>query len=147
MQRASTRSGRISFVAIAGVLSLALVALLLFSNGQSPRSAAAEFMSALASGDVDKLTELSIVQTKGKDEIHNEWADAVKYGRSYIFAWNIVNVRQEKDSATVALEVIQNPQSGAAYPEKRELQLVRAGGGWKVDVTQISREVFPYLPQ
>ncbi len=147
MVRASRQSGRISFLAIAGLLSVMLVGVLFAFNGTSPRTAAAEFMSALAKGDVDKLTDLSIVHDKGRDEIRKEWSDAIKYSRSYFFLWQIVAVSQEKDAATVRLDVTVNPISPSAYPEHKELSLQRVGSTWKVDVPLITRDMYPYLPQ
>jgi hypothetical protein len=134
-------------VTIGGICSIAFVVMLFVFTGQSPRGAAAEFMSALAQGDIKKLTDLSVVHNDGKDEISRKWTLAMNYGRNYIFTWNITAVTQEGDAATVRLERIENPLSPSAAPEKFELLLVKANGGWKVDVPQINRSMFPYLPQ
>jgi hypothetical protein len=147
MHRPTKRSGRISFVALGGIVSLALVALLLFSTGQSPRSAAAMFMTALAQGDVDKLTDLSVINNKPKDVIHKEWEETVKYSRGYFFHWAIKSMSQSGDTATVRVDRIEHLESPGSYEEKFELQLVKTKDGWKVDVPQIARPMFPYLPQ
>lgn len=148
MHPASKRSGRISLVAIAGIVSVAMVAVLFLFSGQSPRGAAAEFLSALSSGDVNKLTELSSVGSKSKEEIHKEWEESIKYGRTYLFLWDITGFQQDKDNtAIVRIDVTENPGSPASYPQHKELQLIKVDGVWKVDVPQISRDAFPYLPQ
>ena len=49
--------------------------------------------------------------------------------------------------ATVRVEITKNPQVQSSYPEPKPLTLVKRDGAWKVDVTQITREMFPYLPQ
>jgi hypothetical protein len=147
MHRPSKRSGRISFVALGGIFSLALVAILLLSSGQSPRSAAAMFMTALAQGNVDKLTDLSIIHDKPKEAIHKEWEETVKYSRGYYFYWSIEAYTQSGDSATVRVDRTEHLESQAPYPEHFELQLVKTKDGWKVDVPQIARPMFPFLPQ
>jgi hypothetical protein len=147
MHRVSRRSGRISFVLLAGICSVALIAFLFFFTGQSPRGVAGEFMTALAKGDVDKLTELSLVETRPKEEIHKEWERSIQYGRNYLFFWSITGLKQDADGATVRLDITKNPLSPSAYPEHYELQMVKTKEGWKVDVPQIARDMFPYLPQ
>jgi len=148
MRRASRQSGRISIVAIAGIVSVLLVATLIFFNGESPRTAAADFMSALAKGDVDALTALSVVHKKSPDEVRKEWADAIKYGRTYIFFWQITGVSEEKsDSATVSIDLTADPFNPASYAEHKELTMVKVNGAWKVDVPEITRDMFPYMPQ
>src|SRR5690349_21210580 len=109
MLRASRRSGRISFVTIGGICSIAFVVLLFVFTGQSPRGAASEFMSDLALGDVKGLTNLSVVHNDSKEEIERKWKLAMDYGRNYIFTWSITAVNQEGDTATVKLERIENP--------------------------------------
>jgi len=125
-----------------------LVVFLIFFNGESARSAAAEFMSALSKGDVNTLTELSTVHKKSPDEIRQEWREAMTYGRSYLFYWEITGVTNEKsDSATVRIDLTANPLSPASYPEHKELSMVKVDGKWKVDVPEITRDMFPYMPQ
>ncbi len=133
---------------LAGIVSIALVGVLFLFSGQSPRSTAADFMSALAKGDVDKLTELSSVNGKPKDEVRKEWDESIRYGRTYLFGWDITGFQQNKDgTAIVRIDVTENPGSPMSYPAHKELQLVKVDGNWKVDVPQISRDAFPYLPQ
>jgi hypothetical protein len=146
MHTASRRSGRISFVAIAAVLAVAMLAFLFFSAGGSPRTTAIAFMSSLAEGDVAKLTDLSLVRDRSKEEIHKQWEDAVKYGKSYRFAWEIGPIRTDGDSATARIDVYKSP-SADAYADKYELILKKVNGSWKVDVAQIARDMFPYLPR
>ena len=146
MHRPSKRSGRISFVTLAGVLCLMLVAVLFLFSGQSPRSAAGSFMSALAKGDVNALTELSVIHDKPKEQVRKEWEETMKNARGYFFAWNIVSYVQTGDTATVRLNRIEHPEASTSYEEHYELMLVRKKDGWKVDVPQIARTMFPYLP-
>ncbi|HVT12352.1 MAG TPA: hypothetical protein VHE55_08795 [Fimbriimonadaceae bacterium] len=133
---------------LAGLVSIALVGVLFLFSGQSPRTVAADFLSALAKGDVAKLTELSSVNGKPKDEIRKEWEECIKYGRTYLFGWDITGFQQNKDgTAIVRIDVTENPGSPMSYPAHKELQMVKVDGSWKVDVPQISRDAFPYLPQ
>ena len=148
MHRTSTRSGRISFVVLAGILSIAMVAALFLFNGQSPKTTAAEFMSALAKGDADKLADLSYIQGKSREQIKKEWQDTIKWSKAYLFRWDISTVTQRgDDSAAVRVEIWSNPLSPQSYSEPKPLTLIKENGAWKVDVTQITRDAFPYLPQ
>lgn len=147
MLAASRRSGRISFVLLAGICSLALLGFLLLSGGKSPRGAAGEFMTALARGDVDKLTELSSIQNKDKEQIRKDWEQSLHYGKNYLFFWTIDAMSQSGDTATAKLGVTKNPLSPSAYADHYELQLKKEGSDWKVDVTQMSRDMYPYLPR
>jgi hypothetical protein len=147
MHRPSLQSGRISFVALAGVLCVGMVALLFAFSGQTPRSAASEFMSALAKGDVDKLAENSIIQNKPKEEVKKEWHETMKNARNYFFLWEITAVTQSGDTATVRLNRTEHPDNPDSYAEHFELEMVKTKDGWKVDVPQIARTMFPFLPQ
>ena len=147
MQRASTRSGRISLVLLASIVSVGLVALLVFFSGPSPKTAAAEFMSALAKGDVNKLTELSTVHDKSKEEIRKEWELAVKYAPTYVFLWEISNVQRQGDTATVRVDLTAALYGTSPYAQPKPLQLQKVNGVWKVDVAEATRDMYPYLPQ
>ncbi|MFI5385301.1 MAG: hypothetical protein ACHQ50_04185, partial [Fimbriimonadales bacterium] len=128
--------------------SVVLVAVLFLTGGPTPRAAAAEFMSALTKGDVDKLTELSYVQNRTKDQIHQEWAEAVKYSQSYIFFWDISSTQQTgATSAVVHVNLTPDPSSESAYVQPKPLQLVKVDGAWKVEVAEITRDMYPYLPR
>jgi hypothetical protein len=146
MHTASKRSGRISFVSIAAVFAVALLAFLFFSAGASPRTAAIDFMSSLAKGDVEKLTDLSLIQDRNKDQIHAQWQEAMKYGKNYRFVWQIGAIKTDGDTATARIDVTKSPSPEAAT-DKYELILKKVDGAWKVDVAQITRDMFPYLPQ
>jgi hypothetical protein len=146
MHTASKRSGRISFVAVAAVFAVGLLILLFFSAGASPRTAAVEFMSALAQGDPDKLTDLTLIQDRTKEDIHKQWQDALKYGKHYRFYWEIGAIKTDGDTATARIDVTKTPTADS-YADKYELILKKVNGAWKVDVAQIARDMFPYLPQ
>jgi hypothetical protein len=147
MQRPSIRSGRISLVLLASLLSVALIVVLVVVSGPSPRTAAEQFMSALAKGDVDRLTELSIVHDKSKNEIHKEWELAVKYGQTYTFSWEVGSVQQQGDTASVRVDVTPTIFGTAPYAQPKPLQLQKVNGVWKVDVAEATRDMYPYLPQ
>ena len=123
-----------------------MLAFLFLSAGSSPRTTAIEFMSALAQGDPDKLTDLSLVQDRTKDQIHKQWEEAMRYGKYYRFYWEIGATRSEGDTATTRIDVTKTPGPDAA-PDKYELILKKVDGSWKVDVAQIARDMFPYMPQ
>lgn len=133
---------------LAGILSCALIAALFLFNGQSPRSIAGDFMSALCKGDADTVAGLSYVPGKSKEQLRKEWADAMGDGKAYLFSWDIQGVDlATNDSAVVNLKITTNPNDPEQEPEARPLTLIKDKGAWKVDLSQLSREAFPYLPR
>src|SRR5688572_24259212 len=96
MRRASKQSGRVSFILVAGVCSLALILVLFLYKDRSPRTVAAEFLSALATANVDELANLSVIHDKSKEEVKKEWAQTMKYSRSFMFYWTLGAVREDK---------------------------------------------------
>ena len=132
---------------LAAVLSAALVLVLFLFNTQSPSSAAAEFMSALAKQDIDQLTELSTLHDESPDQIREAWKKTFDLSKHYLFVWEITSTDVSGDSASVKLTVLRNAARQMAYQENYALVLVRTDGKWKVDVTQIPRAMFPNLPR
>jgi hypothetical protein len=147
MIRSQRRAGRVSLVAVAGIACLLMVAALFLLSGQSPGGAAGQFLTALAKGDVDKLADNSVLGGKDHDQLKAAWQETLKYARDYTFRWDITNVRQDSDGAVVRIDFTRNPYSSMSYPEHYELQMVQVGGKWKVDVSQIPRDMFPFVPQ
>jgi hypothetical protein len=123
-----------------------MLAFLFLSAGSSPRTAALEFMSALAEGNAEKLADLSLVQDRPKADLRKQWDDAVRYGKHYRFAWEVGAIRTDGDTATVRIDVYKTATEDA-YADKYELILKKVNGSWKVDPTQIARDMFPYLPR
>jgi hypothetical protein len=147
MLRLSRRSGRISFVTLAGVASALLIGLLFVLSGQSPAGAAGQFMSALATGNPKKLAEYSIVGDKSPADVQKAWEQTVDYARNFRFRWEITGVSQDGEKAVVKLDYTKTPDAPQAYAEHYELELHKVGGKWKVDVPQIARDMYPYLPR
>jgi hypothetical protein len=146
MHLASKRSGRISFVVLAAILCVGFVCVLIFASGKSARGAAGEFMTALSNGDPEKLANLSMMGEKSKDEMKKAWQDSITYSRSFLFHWDITSAKDDGKAGVAVVQMTKNPLTQNAYPEKYELQLVKVGDDWKVDVTQIPRDMFPFLP-
>lgn len=146
---ASKRSGKVSFILLAGICSVALVLTLFLYSDKSPRTVAAEFLTALANGNVDELAALSKINDKNLEDRKKDWAETIKYSRSFLFHWQLGGVRVDKDGkeASIRVDFVKNPPSPAAYPEKYELVLANTPEGWKVDVPLIPRDMYPYLPR
>ncbi len=130
------------------VVLLALVAGFVYA-GTSPGTVGSNFMDALARGDVDRLTELSVLGDEPKESIRRKWDFAVhKAAPYYRFAWQIAGTEETKDGgAAVRLKVQRNVDSGGSYDENYQLPLVKTKDGWKVEVGGINREMFPGLPR
>jgi hypothetical protein len=132
-----------------GVLgALAIVALLFFSK-EGPEMVASKFMSALVEGNPEELTKLSYYPAGTEKELKERWVFSTKVaGRYYVFSWNIKFAKQaDENTAGVAMEVTRNAQNQMSYPENYQLPLVKKDGKWLVDVSSISREMYPAMPQ
>jgi len=142
------RAGKAHWLVIAGLASLVVVAALFAFGRDSAGDAAHDFMSALAKGDVDKLTELSYYPGASKDELKKKWDFTVhKAGKYYRFLGRIVNVTQTDNENAAAVMQITRNADGGGYEEKFQLPLVKEGDEWKVDVRAISRSMYPGLPR
>lgn len=147
MHRASKRSGRISFVGIAVVCAAAFVGILFFLSGESPEGSASNFLSALAKGDTAKLADVSLIHKEPKDQVRKDWENTLKLSRSFTFIWQITSVHTNGDRATIKLDFTKDPGAPTSYAEHYELEMVKTSDGWKVDVPQISRGMYPFLPR
>jgi hypothetical protein len=142
--------GRASIVIVAGIVSVLLVAVLFFLSKESPSASGAQFMDALASGNINKLAEFSYMENSTKEQMRQKWQRTFDLAaKHYSFAWRIVGDRTMDDEhATVTMMFVKdaaiNPD---AYEEKYELPMVKIGNDWKVDVRRIPREMFPRLPR
>jgi hypothetical protein len=148
--RKRLQSGRINlrllFIAFAALTILALG--YIFSQ-ESLNTVASRFMSALATGDVNTLSENSYLGTESKDEIHKQWDYAVNdVAKYYRFTWRITgSMQQSEDSGAVRLSVAKNADGPGAYEENFALPVIKVNGKWLVDVRNISRDMYPALPR
>ncbi len=143
------RSGRVSLLGVLGLLSIVLVLGILFMSRESLTSVGGRFMSALAAGDVETLTKMTYLGKRSPDEVRKQWDFAVnKAGKYYNFRYKITASRQaDANSGTVTMQIIRDADNPSSYEEKREIPLLKVGEDWKVDVANISRDVYPGLPR
>lgn len=135
------------FLTVFTALGLVLIFGLLAFSKQSPATVGSQFMSALAEGNVDKLTDLTYMPGSEKNEIREKWEYATKVaGKHYIFNWQIKGDSQSDErTASVRVEVDKNMQG---YGDAYGLDIRKdEDGKWKVDVRSISREMYPGLPR
>jgi hypothetical protein len=142
-------NGKVSvtlIIVIAFVVGLGVMAL---STGESPTFVGAKFMQALADGDAETLTDLSYAQDVPREEMLEQWTYATKVvSPYYVFTYEIKGEsKPTKGTAIVWMMLTKNAASGAAYPERFELQLLDTEDGWKVDVFALSRDMYPGLPR
>ncbi len=142
------QAGRAHWLIVAGVASVVLVIGVFLFGKDSAGEAASGFMTALGSGNVDRLVELSYFDKSSKEDLRKQWDFAVhRAGPHYLFAWKLVNVSEsDANNAAATLAVTRNlGQEG--FEEKFQLPLVRQDGEWKVDVRAINRTLYPALPR
>jgi hypothetical protein len=152
--KSNRRSGRISILGLAVFAIVGMILASMVFAKEDPSSVGAQFMDALARHDVDKLTELSYVDQSNpgaaeetRKRLREQWTFSVKVaGQYYTFFWRITGATTTSD--TTGSVIVQLNKGGPnAYDEKFELPLAKSGDKWKVDVTQISRVMFPALPE
>lgn len=144
-----TQAGRVPIGTIAIAFSLIVAAGAFYFSKESVETAGAQFMDALARGDVAKLTELSDIPGRTPDQIRNDWEFAVnKAAPYYRFRWEATGGDENgPDRGYVRLKVSRNVDSGGSYDENYQLPMRRINGRWKVAVAEISPEMFPALPR
>jgi hypothetical protein len=143
------QSGRVSLLGVLGLVSVLLIFGMLFLSRESLNSVGGRFMTALARGDVDTLTKMSYLGKRTPDEIRRQWEFATKTaGRYYNFTYRITASRQaDPNTGTVTMMIVRDADNPGSYEEKRELPLIKVGDEWKVDVANITRDVYPGLPR
>ena len=146
--RLMKRSGRVSPLVIIGIICILLIVPLFVVAKKDPGAAAADFLTALGQGDVDKLAQLSVIGGADEAKRKEMWQTTMKRSRHYLFVWRITNVvKNTPDSAVATLDFRRNVQLRMGQDsEKFELPLIKKDGDWKVDVQSMDRAMFPGLP-
>ena len=144
------QAGRASVLTILVVAAVLLggIVMLFARVGDSPETAAQNFMTALAKGDLDSLTKLSFLENQTPEQIRKQWDFAENTaGKYYRFTYAISGSSQpDPTDATVSMQFEKNAGDPAAYPEAVTIPLVKVGQEWKVDVAAMDRTLFPALP-
>lgn len=143
------QSGRVSLIGLAGVAALLMIVAVLTMSKESMTSVGGRFMSALAHKDANTLTNMTYLGKRSPDEIRTEWDIALnRAGKYYNFAYQVVNgAEADKNNGAVTVMVSRNIDSGSSYEEKFQIPLVKVNDEWKVDVANISSEMYPGLPR
>lgn len=145
--RRMKQNGRVHWLGLVALVGIIGLLVLIAFSGSSPASAAGAFMTALAKGDVDKLTDLTYQGQKTKDQIQKDWDFTVhKASPYYRFTWQMKDEHFMSDKeATVKMDLYRN-LGPSSYPEHFELPLQKVDGKWKIRVESINREMYPFLP-
>ncbi|HZH97642.1 MAG TPA: hypothetical protein VEX38_01610 [Fimbriimonadaceae bacterium] len=144
------RAGRASLVSILVIVCLLGVISLLFLPKDSAASTASQFMSALAAGDAEALTELSYMGSSTKEQIRPKWEYVVKVAAPYYrFVWQIEGVTKITETEAGARLAMYQGQTKArpGTEERYTLPLIKIDGKWLVDVRSINPKMFPALPR
>ncbi len=140
-------NGRINVIIAIGLAGLIAIAALFFFAKASPESAAVEFLDALAKKDVNKLVELSFVESS-RDNLKQQWEDCVnKYAKHFNFVWDIKGSQKTaSDRATIRVEYYKFQGAAAGLEGPFEVPMVEKNGKWMVDLSSLSKDFFPALP-
>lgn len=115
---------------------------------QTPEEAAEEFLQALAKKDIDKLVQISYLESPTAP-LREQWDYCVNHAaKNYIFLWDYVgSQRIDEEHAAVKVEFMVFHGIEPSYEEPIELPLILHEGKWKVDLNSLSRKFFPALPK
>jgi hypothetical protein len=115
----------------------------------SPESAATQFFSALAKGDVNKLISLSDLGDEPPDQVRKQWDFSVnEAGKYYQFRYMVSGSSQsDPTDASVKVRMLRNPDKMGSYEETFDIPMVKKNDRWKVDVRAVNRTIYPALPQ
>lgn len=139
---------RVHWLVIVGVVGIALVFGLIVMGGESPQTKAAQFMSALATANVDKLADTSYVKGVSPEEMKEQWAKCIGLSKYYTFQWRVASiVPQSADQVGIRLQIVRNAAVPGSYEEPYDIMVKKVDGRWYVDPTSLSREAFPFLPR
>lgn len=129
------------------VLGVIAVVVMFFFAGESASSAGTRFMSALKARDAKTLADMSMVEGMSHDQVEAAWKKCLDDTTYYNFLYSIRGADTPKEGeALVRLGVTRNP-GFASYEENFTLKMVRKPDGWKVDVTTINRDFYPFMPR
>lgn len=143
------RAGRISPLVVVGLVCILLLIPLFIFTQKGPEITAAEFMTALGKGDVDKLAEVSLIGNDDLEKRKKDWLQTIEFGKHYYFTWRITDVVQNSpDTAAVRLQLRRNLQLAMGTDEMPyELPMKKVNGSWKIDVGSMDRDIYPSLPR
>lgn len=143
------RAGRVSILTVLALVAVVAVIAGFVFSGQSVDTAGSRFMDALARGDVERLTSLSVIPGRSTEEVRKEWDFAVnRAGKFYRFGWQIAGADTTgPDRGYVRLKILRNIENPGSYEENFQLPMRKVDGAWKVAVAEISPEMFPALPR
>lgn len=146
MRIGSRRISPLTFFAV--FIFAVLIGAFVFA-GQSVSHVGVQFLDALARGDVDKLTDLSDIPGRSREEIRKEWDFAVNTaGKYYRFEWKLDEGNEISPGlGSVRCQIRRNADNPGSYDEKFELPMHKVDGKWKVAVAEVSADVFPALPR
>jgi hypothetical protein len=140
--------GRASIITIGGIVSAILIVALFFLAKESPSTAAARFLDALARTDAKTLAQNSFIEGKSEADLEKAWEKTLYVTRYFKFGWRIAGQQEQSDNrAAVIVFVIPDLEKPDAYEQKQELPMVRQDGHWRVDLRRLSRAFYPALPK
>lgn len=142
------QSGRAHPLILAALLGIVVVIALLFMGGEDVGATGARFLSSLAKSDAKTLTELTYLDGRDPKQIEENWKKSLELAKYYRFRWKIVSTSMTSDKiASVKIQVIRNSDSPGSYEENYGLPMVKENGRWKVQVSGLSRDMYPFLPK
>lgn len=131
-----------------GLVGVITIPIILFMLGQSPEAAAKEFMTALAAGDVNKLTEMTYLP-EPEEDINTQWQRTFETtAPNYVFGWELGTTEKDgADRAVVKVTIVEFRGPELHENDIANLPLVRREDKWMVDMRSLSRTFFPGLPR
>jgi len=148
MKRRSSGALRFNPIIVIGVIGIVVIPIVLFLLGQSPEAAAKEFMTALGTGDVDKLTEMTYLPDPESD-IKEQWKTTFETSaHNYVFGWQFGTTQKDDPDRAVVRVIITEFRGPETHEnDQSNIPMIRKDGKWLVDIRSLSRTFFPGLPR
>lgn len=137
------------FIWIFLLVVVAGAAVVVIGGGRSPESTAEAFMHALDSKNIDELIRLGHFETPPED-LREQWDHCLNVAaKNYVYVWYFERTRETVAgrAAVLVMFVVYSGPKGTELPEPIELPLIETKQGWRVNMDEMPRKFFPFLPQ
>ena len=128
------------------ILGIVGVVVMFFVAGESSTTAGSRFMAALSQRDLKTLADMTYVEGKSPEQIKAEWKSCLDANEYYRFTYNVVGADTPKEGEAMVRITLQKNVTSSSYDENYTLKMFKKPDGWKVDVANLNRDLYPWLP-
>lgn len=131
----------------AGILGIIAIIAMFLMSSESAATAGSRFMRALYTSDAKTLTDMTYWPNQDRSVTEEKWKKTLGSTKYYSFTYKVMQGESSRaDQANVRLLVERNTGAGS-YEENFALPMIKKDGKWLVDVTNLNRNLYPWLPR